>query len=82
MKTLLERLKPEIKIRLESNIPEYSSTIDNMFNVLASRTFYQDLTMSEISTLYTFGEITLLKTSVWDLKYGDNLFINENNVSP
>ena len=79
MKTLLERLKPEIKIRLESNIPEYSSTIDNMFNVLASRTFYQDLTMSEISTLYTFGEITLLKTSVWDLKYGDNLFIKENN---
>ena len=77
MKTLLERLKPEIKLRLESNIPEYSSTIDNMFNVLASRTFYQDLTMSEISTLYTFGEITLLRTSVWDLKYGDNLFTNE-----
>ncbi len=79
MKTLLERLKPEIRLRLESNIPDYSSTIDNMFNVLASRTFYQDLTMSEISTLYTFGEITLLKTSVWDLKYGDNLFIKENN---
>jgi hypothetical protein len=77
MKTLLERLKPEIKLRLESNIPEYSSTIDNMFNVLASRTFYQDLTMGEISTLYTFGEITLLRTSVWDLKYGDNLFTNE-----
>jgi len=77
MKTLLERLKPEIKLRLESNIPEYTSTIDNMFNVLASRTFYQDLTMGEISTLYTFGEITLLRTSVWDLKYGDNLFTTE-----
>ena len=77
MKTLLERLKPEIKLRLESNIPEYTSTIDNMFNVLASRTFYQDLTMGEISTLYTFGDITLLRTSVWDLKYGDNLFTNE-----
>ena len=79
MKTLLERLKPEIKLRLESNIPDYSSTIDNMFNVLASRTFYQDLTMSEISTLYTFSDITLLKTSIWDLKHGDNLFIKENN---
>ena len=77
MKTLLERLKPEIKLRIESNIPEYSSTIDSMFNVLASRTFYQDLTMGEISTLYTFGDITLLRTSVWDLKYGDNLFTNE-----
>ena len=77
MKTLLERLKPEIKLRLESNIPEYSNTIDNMFNVLASRTFYQDLTMGEISTLYTFGEITLLRTTVWDLKYGDNLFTTE-----
>jgi hypothetical protein len=77
MKTLLERLKPEIKLRIESNIPEYSSTIDSMFNVLASKTFYQDLTMGEISTLYTFGEITLLRTSVWYLKYGDNLFTNE-----
>lgn len=77
MKTLLERLKPEIKLRIESNIPEYSSTVDSMFNVLASKTFYQDLTMGEISTLYTFGEITLLRTSVWDLKYGDNLFTNE-----
>jgi hypothetical protein len=77
MKTLLERLKPEIKLRIESNIPEYSSTIDSMFNVLASKTFYQDLTIGEISTLYTFGEITLLRTSVWDLKYGDNLFTNE-----
>lgn len=77
MKTLLERLKPEIKLRIESNIPEYSSTIDSMFNVLASRTFYQDLTMGEISTLYTFGEITLLRTSIWDLKYGDNLFTTE-----
>ena len=77
MKTLLERLKPEIKLRLESNIPDYPNNIDNMFNVLSSKTFYQDLTMSEISTLYTFSDITLLKTSIWDLKHGDNLFIRE-----
>ena len=77
MKTLLERLKPEIKLKLESNIPDYPNNIDNMFNVLSSKTFYQDLTMSEISTLYTFSDITLLKTSIWDLKHGDNLFIRE-----
>lgn len=77
MKTLLERLKPEIKLRLNSNAPEYSSSIDNIYKTLASKVFYQDLTMSEISTLYTFSDITLLKTSIWDLKHGDNLFITE-----
>jgi hypothetical protein len=77
MKTLLERLKPEIKLRLNSNTPEYSSSIDNIYKTLASKVFYQDLTMSEISTLYTFSDITLLKTSIWDLKHGDNLFITE-----
>ncbi len=77
MKTLLERLKPEIKLRLNSNTPEYSSSIDNIYKTLASKVFYQDLTMGEISTLYTFSDITLLKTSIWDLKHGDNLFITE-----
>lgn len=77
MKTLLERLKPEIKLRLNSNTPEYSSSIDNIYKTLASKVFYQDLTMGEISTLYTFSDITLLKTSIWDLKHGDNLFIIE-----
>ena len=77
MKTLLERLRPEIKLRLEANTSQYTSTIDNIFENLSSKAFYQDLTMSEISTLYTFSDITLLKTSIWDLKHGDNLFITE-----
>ena len=77
MKTLLERLKPEIKLRLNSTVPEYSSSIDNIYKILASKVFYQDLTMSEINTLYTITDITLLKTSIWDLKHGDNLFIAE-----
>ena len=75
MKTLLERLKPEIKLRLEANTSQYTSTVDNIFKNLSSKVFYQDLTMSEISTLYTFSDITLLKTSICDLKHGDNLFI-------
>ena len=49
MKTLLERLKPEIKLRLEANTSQYTSTIDNIFENLSSKVFYQDLTMSEIS---------------------------------
>jgi len=79
MKTLLELLKPEIKLRLEANTSEYTNTIANIFENLSSKTFYQDLTMGEISTLYTFSDITLLKTSIWDLKHGDNLFIRHDD---
>jgi len=77
MKTLLERLKPEITIKLKENQAEYGSVVDRILKNLSSKEMYSQLTMSEISTLYTFSDITLLQTSIWDLKYGDNLFIRE-----
>ena len=35
MKTLLERLKPEIKLKLEANTSEYTNTIANIFENLS-----------------------------------------------
>jgi hypothetical protein len=73
MKTLLERLKPEIKLKLESNRNEYTTSIDTILIELGNNFFYDNLSMSTISSIYTFAEVDLIKTSVWDLKYGDNI---------
>lgn len=76
MKNLLERLKPEVKLQLESNRDRYSSSVDKILVTLSSEYFYNDLSLSTIGSIYTFANIDLIKTSVWDLKYGDNI-LNE-----
>ena len=76
MKNLLERLKPEVKLALESNKDRYSTSVDRILVKLSSEYFYNDLSLSDIGSIYTFANIDLIKTSVWDLKYGDNI-LNE-----
>lgn len=76
MKNLLERLKPEVKLQLELNRDRYSSSVDKILVTLSSEYFYNDLSLSTIGSIYTFANIDLIKTSVWDLKYGDNI-LNE-----
>ena len=73
MKNLLERLKPEVKLQLESNRDRYSTSVDKILVTLSSEYFYNDLSLGTIGSIYTFANIDLIKTSVWDLKYGDNI---------
>jgi hypothetical protein len=75
--TLYERLKPEIKEALVSNMAEYESTITDIIETLSNETFYSNLKISDISSLYTFSDIELIKVSAWDFKYGDNILISK-----
>jgi len=77
MKTLLQRLKPEVKAALESNDPQYSGSVRAIFAKLDSTSFYGDLTISDIRSLYTFADIDSLRVSTWDMKYGDNILIKD-----
>ena len=78
MKTLLQRLKPEVKAALENNEPQYSGSIRSIFAKLDSTSFYGDLTISDIRSLYTFANIESMRVSTWDFKYGDNILIEDN----
>lgn len=76
--TIYERLKPEIKEALHS--PEndkYQASIDSIVEALSSTTFYSDLKISDVSSLYTFSNLELLRVSAWDFKYGDNILISK-----
>ena len=57
MKTLLQRLKPEVKAALESNEPQYSGSVRAIFAKLDSTSFYGDLTINDIKSLYTFANM-------------------------
>ena len=76
-KTIYERLKPEIKDALLSNMVEYETTITSIIETLGNETFYSDLKIGDISSLYTFSDIELIKVTAWDFKYGDNILISK-----
>jgi hypothetical protein len=75
--TIYERLKPEIKEALLSNMVDYESTITSIIETLSNETFYSNLKISDISSLYTFSDLELIKVSTWDFKYGDNILISK-----
>ncbi len=77
-KTIYERLKPEIKEALHSEEnKDYKFSIDTIVERLSKVTFYSDLSINDISALYTYAGVELIKTSVWDFKYGDNILISK-----
>jgi len=75
--TLYQRLKPEVKGALLSNMVEYENTITDIIEKLSNETFYSNLRISDISSLYTFSDIELIKVTAWDFKYGDNILISK-----
>ena len=75
--TIYERLKPEVKEALLSNMVEYESTITDIIEKLSNETFYSNLKISDISSLYTFSDIELLRVTAWDFKYGDNILMSK-----
>lgn len=76
--TVYERLKPEIKEALHSEQnKKYQTSVDYLVEKLSATTWYNDLSIGTISSLYTFTHLELIKTSVWDFKYGDNILISK-----
>lgn len=76
--TIYERLKPEIKEALHSSENDkYKECINSIVEALSSTTFYSDLKISDISSLYTFTHLEFIKVSAWDFKYGDNILISK-----
>ena len=77
MKTLYDKLKPEIKAKLEASYAEgYVTSIDYIFNKLQTKDRYSELTIDDVRTLNTFTNSELHQTTQIDLMYGDHLFNN------
>ncbi len=73
--TIYERLKPEVKEALLSNTANYEGSVLSVIETLSNEYIYSNLKISDISTLYTFSDIELIKVTAWDFKYGDNILM-------
>jgi hypothetical protein len=76
--TVYQRLKPEIKEALHSEAnANYQASVDGIVEAFSSTTFYSELKISDVSSLYTFSNLEIVRVSAWDFKYGDNILIKE-----
>ena len=76
MKTLLEQIKPNYIECIKSSDYTYSSSI--ILAKLESSSFYGELTINDIRDIYDMCGIPSVKVSAWDMRYGDNILIEDN----
>lgn len=74
MKTLLERLKPNVRQKLDDNEEAFGFSVRRIKETLSNKAHFGELTISEVQDLYTFSDEHVFKVSSWDLMYGSNLF--------
>lgn len=74
--TLFQRLKPEVKRELDKNLEKYKS-VEWLYEDLKKNSRYRGLTLDQVDALYVFSGIDYNKTSMFDLRWGDNLFIEQ-----
>ena len=72
IKTIYDNLKPEYKTELNINARKYSSA-KRLKHTLMSKTSWQDLAISELSSMTTYCDITTHKLSANDILYGHNI---------
>ena len=68
---LYDKLKPHIKDKLKSNAEEFSVSINSIFNVLKQKESYTELTIDEIRTICTFGDVWYFDLTQRDIIWGD-----------
>ena len=68
--TLYDKLKPEIKAKLEENYKEYQ-TVGFIFDKLQKKDNYSDLTIDDIRSICTFGDVWHYDLTQSELLYGD-----------
>ena len=74
--SLFERLHPELRSKLDKELVNYPS-VKYLFDKLKATEFYSDLTIEDVRSLTTFGDINCMQMSPWDWRYGDVFFTEE-----
>ena len=77
MKSLYERLEPEILEGLEYNRKKYNCNVDIIVSELKSHKFWQDLTITQARQIIVFSDYPMAKVTNRTLLWGDNIIKDE-----
>ena len=77
MKTLYDRLQPELLINLNSNEPQYADSVARVTKLLIDNKYYSDLTIGEVESITTFCEVDMSYVSMFMYRFGEHLFVRD-----
>ena len=77
MKTLYQRLKPEIKANLKESSQQFKHGPREVIAELHRFSMYSELKISTVRRLLLFGDVNEFEWDIIDFKYGDKLFTDE-----
>ena len=77
MKTLYQKLKPELLVNLNSNSPQYTDSVARVTKILIDNNYYSELTISEVESITTFCEVDTSYISLFMYRFGEHLFVKD-----
>ena len=75
---LIDQIKPEILVKLDKDYEKYNTSINHIYNVLATKQVYAQLTIDEIKDIFTFASLDYTEWSPSDILFGDKILNNNN----
>ena len=78
--SLLSRLKPEFRKGLERNRYQYGESVDRLWRILDKETFYPDLSISAVNSIFIFGDVDQSSRDVLEWAYGEDIFEPYNHL--
>ena len=72
IKTVYDKLLPDVKTELQSSARQYSSA-KRLKYTLMSKTMWHELTIDEMRDLLTYGNLSTYKMEPFSFMYGDNI---------
>ena len=72
--SLLSRLKPEFRKGLERNRSQYGESVDRLWRILDEETFYTDLSISVVNSIFIFGNVDQSSRDALEWAYGEDIF--------
>jgi hypothetical protein len=70
---LIDQIKPEILLKLDKNYEKYNISINHIYNVLATKEVYAQLTIEDIKDIFTFASLDYWDWSPSDVLFGDKM---------
>ena len=72
--SLLSRLKPEFRKGLERSKSQYGESVDRLWRILDKETFYTDLSISTVNSIFIFGSVDQSSRGALEWAYGEDVF--------
>tara|TARA_R110001592_G_C12702126_1_gene706849 strand:+ start:157 stop:411 length:255 start_codon:yes stop_codon:yes gene_type:complete len=74
--TLYDKLKPDVKAKLNKDEAKYSATIRKVIAKLESNHFIGDLTIDDMKTVHLFSETSYVNQTGLEFMWGEKIFDN------